>query len=165
MRLLLALSLWPALATAQVDATPASDPARFIALETVARTDAAVESFARSLEATAIAEAEAGPGRPVDVGGELVEFADGRRLLRVSLCGGAWFGILGCHSSLHLMPAGGQGFMRVLDLIGAPSMWFDSREGVGGWPDLIFEGQRADHPPYIRWRWTGATFDKIWPPG
>ncbi|MEA5161905.1 hypothetical protein U5903_14090 [Cereibacter johrii] len=163
--LLLPLVLSPALALAQVDATPATDPARFIALDSVARTDAAAEDLARRIEAQAIAEAEAGSGEPVEVEGMLVDFADGRRLLHVALCGGARFGNLGCHSSLFTMPAGGAAFVRVLDLIGSGPIWFDSREGVGGWPDLILGGTRPSHPPYIRWRWTGQTFDKVWPPG
>lgn len=163
MRLVLALLCLATPALAQVEATPATDPARFVRLAQIGRSGPEVMAYARAVLAAEIAPAEAAMGRPVEVTALMVGFNDGRQMLYVALCGGTYFGNSGCASHFLLAAPGATQVTPVLDMIGATTVWLDTQLGVDGWPDLVFAGNHMNYPPYIRWRWTGTTFVKIWP--
>ena len=150
-------------AAAQVNATPDTEPARFMELQQIGRSGPDVMAYARAVLDSEIGRAEAAMGRQIEVTPLMVGFSDGRQMLYVTLCDGIYFGNSGCASHFLLAAPGATQVTPVLDMIGATTVWFDTQLGVDGWPDLIFAGNRIGYPPHIRWRWTGATFEKIWP--
>lgn len=140
------------------DATPETDPARFVKTSDVAVQDGRAMQLARALLAARIAEAEAGLGRPIEVRPELVPFQDGRQLLIVFLCDATWFGITGCETWMYTAAAGATQFSTIVsENIGAGPYWLDLKMGVNGWPDLLSQPYTANGA-FVRSRWSGTQY-------
>lgn len=139
------------------DATPETDPLRFIRTTDVAIKDPRAIDLARALLGAYIAEIEADTGYPVKVLPELIPFQDGRQLLFVMLCG-ANFGITGCETSVYAATAGATNYTEVVShAIGGGPYWFDSQSGVDGWPDIMSQPITMKGR-YHRAKWNGTTY-------
>lgn len=139
------------------DATPETDPARFIRTTDVALKDPRAMDLAQALLGAYIAEIEADTGNPVEVLPSLVPFQDGRQLLFVSLCG-ANFGVTGCETSVYAAAAGATNYTEVVShAIGGGPYWFDSQSGVDGWPDIM-SLPITMNGSYHRAKWKGTSY-------
>lgn len=145
----------PAAGAATPEATPDTDPSRFVTTGSVALKDGQGETYARSLLVSEIGQSSAGAGHPVEVHGDLIPFRDGRYLLIATLCDPTWFGITGCETHIFHAEAAGQPFRHsVAGMIGGGPYWLDLKSGVGGWPDILSQPHTGGGA-YARMRWTG----------
>ena len=144
--------------TAELEATPDTDPARFVKTSEVARKDGQGMQLARALLGPRIAEAEAGVGRAIEVLPELVPFQDGRQLLIVYLCDASWFGVTGCETWIFTATAGAAQFnLSAAEYIGAGPNWLDLKSGVDGWPDMLSQPYTGNGA-FARTRWNGTKY-------
>lgn len=92
-----------------------------------------------------------------DVAAEMLELADGKRLLFVEICGSSWYyGVSGCNLAALARDGLSADWRLVYDAEGA-DIYVDARTEVGGWPGIIALPKKGGGEEVV-WTWSGDRY-------
>ncbi|MDP3897372.1 MAG: hypothetical protein Q8Q62_11925 [Mesorhizobium sp.] len=91
------------------------------------------------------------------VGAEMIELADGKRMLLAEICGSSWYyGVSGCNLAGFVREDSSAEWRIVYDTEGA-DLYIDRGLTIGGWPKLIALPKQGGGEA-VSWLWSGAGY-------